>query len=55
MLEQTQNITEVAAKTVAVDLGYRGRHETDAQIIHRGKKLSRRQKKRSVTRRFIIV
>ena len=32
------------AKTVAVDFGYRGRHATTADIIHRGRKLSKRHK-----------
>ena len=36
----------VQAKTVTVDLGYRGQHNTDAEVIHRGKKLSKRQKRR---------
>ena len=46
MLEQSEIITGVEAKTVAVDLGYRGHHETKAEIIHRGKKLSNRRKQR---------
>jgi len=46
LLEQSETITSTAAKTVVVDLGYRGRHETNANVIHRGKKLSKRQKKR---------
>jgi len=46
LLQQTQMITSTAAKTVVVDLGYRGRHETNAHVIHRAKKLSKRQKKR---------
>lgn len=46
LLQQAETIGSVGAKTVAVDLGYRGRHGTDAEVIHRGKKLSRRQKKR---------
>jgi len=29
-----------------VDLGYRGQHDSIAQIIHRGKKQSKRQSKR---------
>lgn len=46
MLGQSEIITGVAAKTVVVDLGYRGHHETQADIIHRGKKLSKRRKQR---------
>lgn len=46
MLQQAETISAVSAKTVAVDLGYRGKHDTEAEIIHRGKKLSKRQKKR---------
>ena len=46
LLEQTQILTETPVETIAVDLGYRGRHATKAKIIHRGKKLSRRQKER---------
>ena len=46
LLEQTQILTETPVETIAVDLGYRGRHATKAKIIHRGKKLSRRQKAR---------
>ena len=45
-LEQAEILTGVTAKTVSVDLGYRGRHNTKADIIHRGRKLSKRQKKR---------
>ena len=52
-LQQSETLTGVTAKTVAVDLGYRGRHETQANIIHRGKKLSKRQKKR-LRRRSMI-
>ena len=52
-LQQAETLSGVAAKTVAVDLGYRGWHATDAQIIHRGKKLSKRQKKR-LRRRSVI-
>lgn len=43
----------MSPKTVAVDLGYRGRHDTQADIIHRGKKLSKRQKRR-LRRRSVI-
>ena len=43
----------VQAKTVAVDLGYRGRHATSADIIHRGRELSNRQKQR-IKRRSLI-
>ena len=52
-LQQSETLTQVSPKTVAVDLGYRGRHETEAQIIHRGKKLSKRQKKRLKRRSMI--
>ena len=33
-------------KTAVVDLGYRGKHATQAKIIHRGRKLSKREKRR---------
>ena len=46
LLQQSETLTGVSVKTAAVDLGYRGRHDTQAQIIHRGKKLGKRQKKR---------
>ena len=46
LLQQTETITSETIKTVAVDLGYRAKHDTDAEVIHRGKKLSKRQKKR---------
>jgi IS5 family transposase len=46
LLQQSQIISSVIVKTVAVDLGYRGWHETNANVIHRGKTLSKRQKKR---------
>ena len=46
MLQHSQTITSTAAKTVVVDLGYRGKHDTKADVIHRGRKLSKRQKKR---------
>ncbi len=46
LLQQAETLTSVSAKTVAVDLGYRGHHDTEAEIIHRGKRLSKRQKKR---------
>ncbi len=46
MLQQTTTITGVAIKDVVVDLGYRGRHQTQAKVIHRGRKLSRREKQR---------
>ena len=52
-LQQAEIITSAPPKTVAVDLGYRGWHDTDADIIHRGKKLSKRQKKR-LRRRSVI-
>ena len=45
-LMQAETLTAITPKTVVVDLGYRGRHSTQAQIIHRGKKLSKRQKQR---------
>jgi IS5 family transposase len=46
MLQQSETITSTMAKTVVVDLGYRGKHDTRAGVIHRGRKLSKRQKKR---------
>ncbi len=46
ILEQSEIISGVEAKTVVVDLGYRGHHHTQAKVIHRGKKLSRRSKQR---------
>ena len=52
-LEQAEIISSVAPKTVAVDLGYRGWHDTGAEIIHRGKKLSKRQKRR-LRRRSVV-
>lgn len=52
-LQQAEIMSSVRPKTVAVDLGYRGWHDTDADIIHRGKKLSKRQKKR-LRRRSVI-
>ena len=53
MLQQTETITGVKVKTAAVDLGYRGKHKTQAKIIHRGRKLSKREKKR-LRRRSMI-
>ncbi|MGB1322910.1 MAG: IS5 family transposase [Vibrio gallaecicus] len=53
MLQQTETITGVKVKTAAVDLGYRGKHKTKAKIIHRGRKLSKREKKR-LRRRSMI-
>jgi IS5 family transposase len=52
-LEQAEILSGTKAKTVAVDLGYRGRHRTHADIIHRGRKLSKRQKKRLKRRSMI--
>jgi IS5 family transposase len=46
LLQQAQTITSTEAKTVVVDLGYRGRHATQAKVIHRGRKLSKREKLR---------
>ena len=46
LLQQAETITSVPVKTVAVDLGYRGRHGTQAQVIHRGRRLSKREKQR---------
>lgn len=46
LLQQSEIISSTSAKTVMVDLGYRGWHDTTAEVIHRGKKLSKRQKKR---------
>ena len=45
-LQQSETLSDTLTKTVVVDLGYRGRHQTKADVIHRGKKLSKRQKKR---------
>ena len=52
-LEQAKILSGIDAKTVAVDLGYRGRHTTKADIIHRGRKLSKRQKRRLKRRSMI--
>ena len=46
LLQQAATITKVDIESVAVDLGYRGKHETQARVIHRGRKLSKREKKR---------
>lgn len=46
LLARTQQVTDRAIKTVVVDLGYRSRHRTSAKVIHRGKKLSKAEKKR---------
>ena len=46
MLCQAETISGVKPKTAAVDLGYRGRNKTKVKVIHRGKKLSYRDKKR---------
>jgi IS5 family transposase len=46
LLQQAETITSTEAKTVVVDLGYRGHHDTHAKIIHRGRKLSVREKQR---------
>ena len=46
MLQQAQTITGVDIKDAVVDLGYRGRHDTEAKVIHRGRKLSKREKER---------
>ncbi len=46
MLQQSETLTDTSVKTVAVDLGYRGRHDTSARVIHRGRKLSKREKAR---------
>ena len=53
MLEQSQSITSTRAKTVVVDLGYRGKHDTQTDVIHRGRKLSKRQK-RQLRRRSVL-
>lgn len=45
-LQQAETITGVTIKDAVVDLGYRGQHQTEAKIIHRGRKLSKREKKR---------
>lgn len=46
LLQQATTISAVEIKTVAVDLGYRGRHDTKAKVIHRGRQLSKREKRR---------
>lgn len=46
LLQQAETIISMSVKTVAVDLCYRGRHVTQAQVIHRGGKLSTREKER---------
>ena len=46
LLQQAATITRVDIDSVVVDLGYRGKHETQAKVIHRGRKLSKREKKR---------
>jgi IS5 family transposase len=46
LLQQAETITSTEAKTVLVDLGYRGQHATQAKVIHRGRKLSKREKQR---------
>ncbi|MEM1143365.1 MAG: IS5 family transposase [Pseudomonadota bacterium] len=46
LLQQAETITSTEAATVVVDLGYRGSHDTQAKVIHRGRKLSKREKKR---------
>ena len=38
--------TGVAIKDAVADLGYRGQYQTQAKVIHRGRKLSRREKQR---------
>ena len=53
MLQQTETITGVDIKSAAVDLGYRGNHKTKAKVIHRGRKLSRREKQRLKRRSMI--
>jgi IS5 family transposase len=37
LLQQPETITGVPVKTVAVDLGYRNWHATQAEVIHRGR------------------
>lgn len=46
MLQQSETIASTGEKTVVVDLGCRGKHDTKADVIHLGRKLSKRQKKR---------
>ena len=46
LLQQAETISDVDIETVAVELGYRGKHDTKANLIHRGRKLSKREKKR---------
>ena len=53
MLQQTETITGVDIKDAAVDLGYRGKHNTKTKVIHRGRKLSRREKQRLKRRSMI--
>lgn len=53
LLQQAETISGEPVKTVAVDLGYRGQHQTQAKVIHKAKKLSRRDKKRLARRSMI--
>jgi len=46
MLQQAETISGTKIRDAAVDLGYRGRHTTQAKVIHRGRKLSKREKRR---------
>jgi len=46
MLQQTEIISSTKIRDAVVDLGYRGRHATQAKVIHRGRKLSKREKRR---------
>jgi len=46
LLQQSETLSGVEIRDVAVDLGYRGRHATQAKVIHRGRKLSKREKRR---------
>lgn len=45
ILQQAETITGVETKTAVVDLGHRGKHETQINVIHGGRKLSKREKK----------
>ena len=53
IVQQAETISSTPVKTIAVDLGYRGWHNTDAEVIHRGRKLTKRAKKR-LRRRSVL-
>jgi len=46
LLQQAETLSGIETRDAAVDLGYRGRHATQANVIHRGRKLSKREKRR---------